>query len=284
MAKGKTKGKNFTTSEVMRLLDIVEDILPFGAEQWQNVASLFNTNIPAGWTERDRESLKRKYQKLVRVPKPTGNGACPAEVQRAKRLQYAIEASIAVVDIHDDTETTDDGGLSRALQLDHQDELQWVDSTNAPSTDEDVSTTVATSFSDSFISSTSMQSPQTNVTQSAASTPLQATARAGLEPSELAELSKTLGKRRASSTDTVSLSQTARRRIEIDQLIDNAESSIRSEESATSHMNNVVAMFMAMKERHEARDAQYWQERERYQRQRDERESANQQMMMMLMT
>ncbi|KAF4139875.1 hypothetical protein GN958_ATG10925 [Phytophthora infestans] len=155
MAKGKTKGKNFTTSEVMRLLDIVDDILPFGAEQWQNVASLFNTNIPAGWTERDGESLKRKYQKLVRVPKPTGNGACPAEVQRAKRLQYAIEASIAVVDIHDDTETTDDGGLSRTLRLDHQDELQWVDSTNAPSTDEDVSTTVATSFSDSFISSAS---------------------------------------------------------------------------------------------------------------------------------
>ncbi|KAF4027883.1 hypothetical protein GN244_ATG20489 [Phytophthora infestans] len=155
MAKGKTKGKNFTTSEVMRLLDIVDDILSFGAEQWQNVASLFNTNIPAGWTERDGESLKRKYQKLVRVPKPTGNGACPAEVQRAKRLQYAIEASIAVVDIHDDTETTDDGGLSRTLRLDHQDELQWVDSTNAPSTDEDVSTTVATAFSDSFISSAS---------------------------------------------------------------------------------------------------------------------------------
>ncbi|KAF4028787.1 hypothetical protein GN244_ATG19516 [Phytophthora infestans] len=155
MAKGKTKGKNFTTSEVMRLLDIVDDIFTFGAEQWQNVASLFNTNIPAGWTERDGESLKRKYQKVVRVPKPTGNGACPAEVQRAKRLQYAIEASIAVVDIHDDTETTDDGGLSRTLRLDHQDELQWVDSTNAPSTDEDVSTTVATSFSDSFISSAS---------------------------------------------------------------------------------------------------------------------------------
>ncbi|OWZ01522.1 hypothetical protein PHMEG_00027067 [Phytophthora megakarya] len=49
----------------MRMLDIVEDILPFGAEQWQNAVSQFNTNIPAGWTERDGDSLKRKFQKLV---------------------------------------------------------------------------------------------------------------------------------------------------------------------------------------------------------------------------
>ncbi|EGZ18959.1 hypothetical protein PHYSODRAFT_498000 [Phytophthora sojae] len=83
------------------MLDVVEAILPFGAEQWQNAASQFNTNIPAGWTERDGDSLKRKFQKLVRVPKPTGNGTCPEEVQRAKRLQYAIEASLSVVQLHD---------------------------------------------------------------------------------------------------------------------------------------------------------------------------------------
>ncbi|EEY62926.1 uncharacterized protein PITG_21268 [Phytophthora infestans T30-4] len=45
------------------MLNIVEDILPFGSEQWQTVAQ-FNTNIPTGWTERDGESLKRKFQKL----------------------------------------------------------------------------------------------------------------------------------------------------------------------------------------------------------------------------
>ncbi|EGZ24847.1 hypothetical protein PHYSODRAFT_403980, partial [Phytophthora sojae] len=67
------------------MLDVVEAILPFGAEQWQNAAS----------------HLKRKFQKLVRVPKPTGNGTCSEEVQRAKRLQYAIEASLAVVQLHD---------------------------------------------------------------------------------------------------------------------------------------------------------------------------------------
>ncbi|KAG2903432.1 hypothetical protein PC114_g12280 [Phytophthora cactorum] len=72
MPKTKTKGTNFTTSEVIRLLNIVEEVLPFGSEQWQNVASRFNTNIPSGWTERDDESLKRKFQKLVRVPNPSG--------------------------------------------------------------------------------------------------------------------------------------------------------------------------------------------------------------------
>ncbi|OWY99240.1 hypothetical protein PHMEG_00029790 [Phytophthora megakarya] len=84
------------------VLGIVEDILPFGAEQWQDAASQFNTNIPAGWTERDGDSLKRNFQKLVCVPKPTGDGTCPEEVRRAKRLQYAIEAAMAVVDLNDD--------------------------------------------------------------------------------------------------------------------------------------------------------------------------------------
>ncbi|KAF4043156.1 hypothetical protein GN244_ATG04636 [Phytophthora infestans] len=170
------------------------------------------TNL-AEWNKRDGKSLRRKHQKLVRVPKPTGNGVCPAKVQRAKRLQYAIKASASVVDIHDDIEATYDGGLSITLRLDHQDELQLVDSTNSPSTAKNVSTTVATLGSASFIPSAMMQSPQSEVTQSATSAPLQATARAGPEPSELAELSKTLGKRRASSADTVSLRQTARRRI-----------------------------------------------------------------------
>ncbi|KAG1692921.1 hypothetical protein DVH05_024245 [Phytophthora capsici] len=100
--KGKTKGKTYTKSELMRLLDVVEELLPFGAEQWQNVASQFNTHIPSGWTEREGDSLKRKFQKLVRVPKPSGDGVCPEEVQRAKRLQYNIEAAIAVVDLHED--------------------------------------------------------------------------------------------------------------------------------------------------------------------------------------
>ncbi|KAF4041049.1 hypothetical protein GN244_ATG06714 [Phytophthora infestans] len=53
------------------MLNIVEDILPFGSEQWQTVASQFNTNIPTGWTERDGESLKRKFQKLDQVSKPS---------------------------------------------------------------------------------------------------------------------------------------------------------------------------------------------------------------------
>ncbi|EEY68152.1 uncharacterized protein PITG_04540 [Phytophthora infestans T30-4] len=106
MAKGTTKGKNFTTSEVIRMLSIVEDILTFGSEQWQNVASQFNANIPTGRTERDGDILKRKFQKLVQVPKPSGNCLCPDEVQRAKRLQYAIESPIAVIDLHDENPDT----------------------------------------------------------------------------------------------------------------------------------------------------------------------------------
>ncbi|KAG2773439.1 hypothetical protein JG687_00012829 [Phytophthora cactorum] len=57
---------------------------------------------------------------------------------------------------------------------------------------------------------------------------------------------------------------------------------MRVDESSLNQVNPMVAMLMAMDERHDAREAQYRREREIYQRQRDDRESANQQMMMLL--
>ena len=75
-----TKGKNFRTYEVERtfawagkgchivenilnvgLLDIVEEYLPFGAEQWESVAAMYNEHLPASCPERDGDSLKRKF-------------------------------------------------------------------------------------------------------------------------------------------------------------------------------------------------------------------------------
>ncbi|OWZ01521.1 hypothetical protein PHMEG_00027066 [Phytophthora megakarya] len=124
--------------------------------------------------------------------------------------------------------------------------------------------------------------PQTPSDTSATSTPLQATARAGMEPSELAELSRALGKRSSSSTTDTSLSQTARRRIKLDQLIENVTDDMRSERQTPGEAQSMMAMLLAMEERHAAREAEYRRERERYERQREARESVNQQMLTML--
>lgn len=54
------------------MLDIIEEKKPFGAEQWEDVASKYNEHLPAGWCARDGDSLKRKFNKMWKVKKPTG--------------------------------------------------------------------------------------------------------------------------------------------------------------------------------------------------------------------
>ncbi|KAG6941665.1 hypothetical protein JG688_00018553 [Phytophthora aleatoria] len=51
------------------MLNIVEEVLPFGSEQWQNVASRFSTNIPGRWTERDLLLTVFLIQGMVCVPR-----------------------------------------------------------------------------------------------------------------------------------------------------------------------------------------------------------------------
>ncbi|DBA00547.1 TPA: hypothetical protein N0F65_006451 [Lagenidium giganteum] len=97
MTSTKTKGKNFRTQEICRKCSLPKAQLPFGQERWECVASKYNENVPGGWPQRDGPSLKQKFQKLVRVGKPTGRGQCPAEIQRAKLAQRQIESEISVV-------------------------------------------------------------------------------------------------------------------------------------------------------------------------------------------
>ncbi|EGZ17942.1 hypothetical protein PHYSODRAFT_365079, partial [Phytophthora sojae] len=83
------------------MLDIVEDRLPFGAEQWSNVAALYDAQLPSGWPERDGESLKRKFLGLKNKRKPTGDPDCPPDVKRVKQVFCMIEARCAVTTLHD---------------------------------------------------------------------------------------------------------------------------------------------------------------------------------------
>eukprot|EP00644_Phytophthora_capsici_P014409 jgi/Phyca11/81566/gw1.3.1187.1 len=67
------------------MLDFVEARLPFGAEQWQSLASI----------------LKRKFLGLKNKRKPTGDPDCPEQVRRAKRVFRQIEYRCAVAILYD---------------------------------------------------------------------------------------------------------------------------------------------------------------------------------------
>ena len=73
MAKGK-RGAKFTTAELEHLLDIVEEILPIGASEWERVWERHDVDFHA--KERTPESLKRKFQELARKKIPTGDPQC----------------------------------------------------------------------------------------------------------------------------------------------------------------------------------------------------------------
>eukprot|EP00475_Leptophrys_vorax_P039677 TRINITY_DN7203_c0_g1_i6.p1 TRINITY_DN7203_c0_g1~~TRINITY_DN7203_c0_g1_i6.p1 ORF type:complete len:109 (-),score=39.94 TRINITY_DN7203_c0_g1_i6:207-533(-) len=63
--RGRTSGsKNFSADEAERLLDLVEERKTIGAEQWKSLAERFNR---VKEVQRDYESIKRKFDRLVNV-------------------------------------------------------------------------------------------------------------------------------------------------------------------------------------------------------------------------
>ncbi|GMF40978.1 unnamed protein product [Phytophthora fragariaefolia] len=198
------------------MLDLVERMLPFGSEQWENLAACYNTHKPSGHAERDGDSLSRKFKKLYKVPKPSGNGTCPPHITRSKRLKRMTESSITVKTLHSDADTEDNS----------EDELDSADASGSEDLLAAFDQAAEESQSLLFIPQRDA-ADLTNtppITNSAPLTPqavsqavapaLVATARAGMAPSELAALSKQLAqnqlKRNATSAGV--LSQTAQRR------------------------------------------------------------------------
>ncbi|RHY49457.1 hypothetical protein DYB30_008574 [Aphanomyces astaci] len=51
--KPRTKSKNFSSEETSRLLDLIEELKPFGGNMWERVAFEYNRTAPSAWPERD---------------------------------------------------------------------------------------------------------------------------------------------------------------------------------------------------------------------------------------
>lgn len=110
------RGNGFTRQEIQILLDILEEIIPVGGDEWATVERRYNESLP---TDRERtiESLRRKYQSLYLSKKPTGDPHCPPEVIRSKRIldlqRRKMEASSG-----EDDKSSDDGSFGFETQSD----------------------------------------------------------------------------------------------------------------------------------------------------------------------
>ncbi len=108
----KKRGLKFTVEELKDLLAIIDEIVPIGNTEWEEIWERHNE----GYAERDRtvESLKRKFQELVRKKIPTGDPNCPRYVRYANRIFYKIiqatEGSTGGSDVRNDLLGDDDIG------------------------------------------------------------------------------------------------------------------------------------------------------------------------------
>jgi hypothetical protein len=82
-------GPRFSVAEMESMLTAIEQFLPMGPDEWERVAEWHNSEFPS--TNREAQSLRRKFQSLYNIRIPTGDPECPAHVRRAKRLRYSIE-------------------------------------------------------------------------------------------------------------------------------------------------------------------------------------------------
>ena len=100
------RGRSYSTANTTYLLDLIEEIEPCGAEEWNSVASRYNAHF--GGESRSGDDLKNKFKTLKGVKKPTGDPSCPPEVIRAKRLQKSLERRMDVQTLEDDDDNLDD--------------------------------------------------------------------------------------------------------------------------------------------------------------------------------
>jgi hypothetical protein len=88
MAKKGKRDFKFSVAELEHMLDIIDDIVPIGNPDWEKVWQEHSAAYST--MERTQESLKRKFQELVRKKNPTGDPNCPPYVCKAKRISRKI--------------------------------------------------------------------------------------------------------------------------------------------------------------------------------------------------
>ena len=110
----------YSEAEVDVLLDIVEDRLPFGQEQWERVGIEFRSKFSNAPVVRETESLRAKFKTLRNHKKPTGDPDCPPAVVRAKRAYRDIEVKTDVISGDDNEEGVNDVAIFDDVVIDEE--------------------------------------------------------------------------------------------------------------------------------------------------------------------
>ncbi len=87
-----SRGRGFTIAEIDSLLEIIEEVLPIGPNDWDRVTERHITFYPG--LGRTRESLRRKFASLYNHKKPTGDPTCPVYVRNAKHIFEQIKEAM----------------------------------------------------------------------------------------------------------------------------------------------------------------------------------------------
>jgi hypothetical protein len=117
----KKRGKNFSQSNIDKMLELIEESHPCGIDEWDLIAASFNSHFGNG-ENRSGEDLRNKFKALKNVRKPTGDPDIPPNVLRAKLAQKEIEARMCIQtlggDESDDDNDSADGGFPREGAVD----------------------------------------------------------------------------------------------------------------------------------------------------------------------
>ena len=97
-------GKGFMKAETTTLLKAIQQILPIDAEAWNEVHDVFNSkHSPHGV-----KGLKRKFNKLINKPVPTGNPNMPEDVRLAKSIRNKLFCCSGVTNLSEEEKEEED--------------------------------------------------------------------------------------------------------------------------------------------------------------------------------
>ena len=107
------------------MLEAIDDIVPIGNPDWERVWDRHNTRYPQ--KDRTAESLRRKFQTLVKKKMKTGDPNCPPHIRSAKRIYRKIVEATDGSDGKSNKEKDDDDDEDD--RDDDDDEVEEGDST-----------------------------------------------------------------------------------------------------------------------------------------------------------
>lgn len=86
----KTTDMRFTNDEHKIFLELMEEVLPIGHEQWVKVTDEFNKRVNNPDRFREKAGLQDKFNRLLKAgkKKPTGDPNCPWYIKKAKSIEY----------------------------------------------------------------------------------------------------------------------------------------------------------------------------------------------------